>query len=269
MRLIEKIREVNLGGCGVHMPHVYVGDPCIEFSERMIEVMAENGGDILEIGIPFSDPVADGPTFQAVCQRALENGVTPSDCFDLVRRFRAKGYSNPVVLTTYYNIPYSMGLQFFVNQLSESGVDGLIIPNMPVEESDPIVKIARDYNIDVIFQIAPTTTDKRLEKIVEGAEGFLYIINIEGVTGARDSIQASTVKLIQRVRNYTDLPLLAGFGVSSGTHAEYLMKAGANGVIAGSVYADLYKNSSNLSNSLDEIALKLCEIKSSCVIPSE
>lgn len=262
--LSERIRQENNDGYGVHMPHVYVGDPTIEFSETLIETMAKNGGDIIEVGIPFSDPVADGTTFQGVCERALSNGTTPSDCLDSVKRFREKGYTNPVVLTTYYNIPFAMGLETFADRAAESGVNGLIIPNMPVEEAGPILDATRKVGIDVIFLVAPTTTETRLEKVVEVAEGFLYVVNVEGVTGSRKMIQSTTLDLIKRVREYTDMPLLAGFGVSNGEHAENLMDAGANGVIAGSVYANLYTSYLYPRESLSAISEKAREIKAGC-----
>ncbi len=264
MRLIDEIRSINEAGSGVHMPHVYVGDPDIGFSEALIETLATSGGDILEIGIPFSDPVADGATFQGVCERALANGTTPSDCLDLIRRFREKGYENPVVLTTYYNIPFNMGIPEFALRAKEAGVQGIIIPNMPVEEAEPILEATKKNGINVIFQVAPTTTDDRLKKVTDVSEGFLYVINVEGVTGSRAQVQRSTVELLKRVRDYTDLPLLAGFGVSNGEHARVLTAAGADGVIAGSVYANLYLGSRDPEKSLDSIAEKAREIKSGC-----
>jgi len=266
MRLMDKIREENEKGYGVHMPHVYMGDPNIEFTEKIVKTMANNGGDILEVGIPFSDPVADGPTFQEVCQRALENGTTPHDCLDLIKRLRVKGFETPIVLTTYFNIPFNMGLKNFLKNISEAGVQGIIIPNLPLEEADLLLDATRNYEINVILQVAPTTTDARLKKIVDVATGFIYAINVEGVTGARNSIEKPTLDLIKRVKSFSDLPVLAGFGVSEARHAQILSKCGANGVIAGSVYANIYQKYSEPVNSLDSIAEKVKEIKSGCLL---
>lgn len=266
MRLAEKIRQINRDGLGVHMPHVYVGDPCIGFTGKLLEVLAKNGGDIIEVGIPFSDPVADGPTFQSVCQRALDNGITPSNCLDLVKNFREKGYDNPVILTTYYNIPYNMGLQEFSRRASDAGVQGVIIPNMPVEEAESFIEAAREHGVDVIFQVAPTTTEERLKKVADVAAGFLYVINVQGVTGERDTIHQSTVNLIRRVKEHIDLPVLAGFGVSTARHARVLMEAGANGVIAGSVYANVYQSYSDPLDSIASIRDKVRDIKSGCIL---
>ena len=263
MRLDEKIRQVNDAGSGVHMPHVYLGDPNIEFSETLVDTLATNGGDIVEIGIPFSDPVADGGTFQGVCERALANGTTPADCLDLIKKF-TRTHDNPVVLTTYYNIPFSMGIPEFIRKAREAGVQGIIIPNMPVEEADQILGETRKNGIDVIFQVAPTTTEERLKKITDVAEGFLYVINVEGVTGTRFTVKRGILKLLERTRRHTDLPLLAGFGVSTGEHARILTQAGADGVIAGSVYANIYSTEENPWKTLPKVAEKVREIKSGC-----
>ena len=264
MKLIDEIKRVNDAGSGVHMPHIYVGDPSIEFTEAIIETFAINGGDIIEIGIPFSDPVADGATFQGVCERALSNGIKPNDCLNLIKRFKEKDYLNPVVLTTYYNIPFNMGIMEFARQAKEVGVQGVIIPDMPVEESTPILEATKKNGIDLIFQVAPTTTDDRLKLVANLSESFLYVINVEGVTGSRDIIHRSTVELLKRVREYSDLPLLAGFGVSNGEHARVLTEAGADGVVAGSVYTNLYMNSHDPMDALKSIAEKVKEIKSGC-----
>lgn len=261
MRLADRIRRMRDAGQGVHMPHVYVGDPSIEFSEALIDTLTANGGDIIEIGIPFSDPVADGGTFQGVCERALANGTTPTDCLDLISRF-TRTHDSPVILTTYYNIPFSMGIPEFTRRAREAGVQGLIIPNMPVEEAGPILDETRKNGIDVIFQVAPTTTEERLKGITDVAEGFLYVINVEGVTGTRSTVHRGTVKLLERTRAHTDLPLLAGFGVSTGEHARTLIQAGADGVIAGSVYANIYRAEENPWMTLPKIAEKVREIKS-------
>ena len=246
MVLERHIRDIRLRGEGVHMPHVYYGDPSPEFSLELLRALAGSGGDLLEIGIPFSDPVADGGTFQRVCWRALEGGVTPGLCVEGVRRLRGMGVANPIVLTTYYNIPYVFGLERFVEEVSGAGVQGLIVPDMPVEESSALIDEGSRRGLDVILQVAPTTSDERLRRIVEAASGFIYVINVEGVTGSRETLSESTLRLVKRVRRYTDLPVLAGFGVSTGEHARALMEAGADGVVAGSVYAEIYESRLNL-----------------------
>lgn len=266
MNLEDKFQELKNKGEGAHMPHVYYGDPHEEFSLQLFETLAENGADILEFGIPFSDPTADGPTFQAVCERALENGMTPGRCIEGIRKLRTKGIENPIVVTTYYNIPYIKGVGDFLKEIKEAGAQAIIVPNVPVEEADVLLTEGKKSGIHPIFQIAPTTTEKRLKKITDAASGFLYIIGVEGVTGVRERIGDSTLKLVERVRRHTDMPLLAGFGISTRKQAAAVVSAGADGAIAGSVYARVYeKNLENPEETLPEIAGLVGQIKQGCI----
>ena len=266
MNLEDKFQELKSKGEGAHMPHVYFGDPHEEFSLRLIETLVENGADILEFGIPFSDPTADGPTFQAVCERALENGVTPSKCIQGIKKLRESGVENPIVVTTYYNIPYVAGVGTFLNRIREAGAQAIIVPNVPVEEADVLLAEGKKSGVHTIFQIAPTTTEDRLKKIADIASGFLYIINVEGVTGVRESLADSTLKLVKRVRRHTDMPLLAGFGISNRQQASNVVAAGADGAIAGSCYAKIYeKNLEEPEEKLPEIADLVGQIKQGCI----
>jgi tryptophan synthase alpha chain len=266
MNLEDKFRELKSKKEGAHMPHVYYGDPHEVFSLRLIETLVENGADILEFGIPFSDPTADGPTFQAVCERALENGVTPAKCIQGIKKLRERGIENPIVVTTYYNIPYVAGVGKFLNRIREAGAQAIIVPNVPVEESDVLLAEGKKSGIHIIFQIAPTTTEDRLKKIADIASGFLYIINVEGVTGARESLADSTLKLVKRARQHTDMPLLAGFGISNRQQASNVVAAGADGAIAGSCYAKIYeKNLEAPEETLPEIVDLVGQIKQGCI----
>jgi tryptophan synthase alpha chain len=266
MNLEDKFRELQNRGEGAHMPHVYYGDPHEEFSLRLLETLVENGADILEFGIPFSDPTADGPTFQAVCERALENGMTPGRCIEGIRKLRAKGIENPIVVTTYYNIPYVMGVGNFLNRIKKAGAQAIIVPNVPVEEADVLLAEGKKSVIHPIFQIAPTTTEDRLKKIADIASGFLYVIGVEGVTGVRESLGDSTLKLVERVRRHTDMPLMAGFGISTRKQAAAVVEAGADGAIAGSAYARVYeKNLENPEATLPQIAGLVGHIKQGCI----
>ena len=266
MNLEDKFRELEAKGEGAHMPHVYYGDPHEEFSLKLIETLVENGADILEFGIPFSDPTADGPTFQAVCERALENGMTPSRCIEGMRKLRARGIDKPIVVTTYYNIPYVMGVGKFLDKIKEAGAQAIIVPNVPVEEADVLLAEGKRSKIHPIFLIAPTTTEDRLKKIADIASGFLYVVGVEGVTGVRESLGGSTLKLVKRVRRHTDMPLLAGFGISNRQQASAVVAAGADGAIAGSAYARVYeRNIETPEATLPQIAKLVCEIKQGCI----
>ncbi len=266
MKLEEKFQELKSKGEGAHMPHVYYGDPNEEFSLKLIETLVENGVDIIEFGIPFSDPTADGPTFQAVCERALENGVTPTKCIQGIRKLRENGIENPIVVTTYYNIPYVAGVGTFLNKIKEAGAQAIIVPNVPVEEAEVLLAEGKKSGVEVIFQVAPTTTEDRLKKIADRASGFLYVISVEGVTGVRESLADSTLKLVQRVRRHTETPLLAGFGISTKQQAQAVVAAGADGAIAGSAYAKVYeKNLKKPEETLPEIARLVKQIKRGCI----
>jgi len=266
MKLEDKFKELKNKGEGAHMPHVYYGDPHEEFSLKLLETLVQNGADILEFGIPFSDPTADGPTFQSVCERALQNGMTPNKCIEGIKKIRAKGIENPIVVTTYYNIPYVLGVGNFLKKIKDAGAQAIIVPNVPVEEADVLITEGKKNEIHPIFQVAPTTTEDRLKKIADIASGFLYVIGVEGVTGVRESIGDSTFKLVERVRKHTDMPLLAGFGISTKQQAANVVSAGSDGAIAGSVYAKVYeKNLEKPEETLPEIAKLVTQIKQGCI----
>ncbi|MBT8171483.1 tryptophan synthase subunit alpha [Candidatus Bathyarchaeota archaeon] len=266
MKLENKFQELQSKKEGAHMPHVYFGDPNEAFSLDLLETLSKNGADILEFGIPFSDPTADGPTFQAVCERALVNGITPDRCIEGIKKIRERGIKNPIVVTTYYNIPYVMGIGKFLKKIKEVGAQAIIVPNVPIEEAEVLLVEGKKRGIHPIFQIAPTTTKERLKKITDIASGFLYVIGVEGVTGVRKNMGNSTIQLVKRAKKYTDIPLLAGFGISTRQQASAIVAAGADGVIAGSAYAKVYeKNLEKPENTLNNISNLIQQIKQGCI----
>ncbi|MBD3207404.1 tryptophan synthase subunit alpha [Candidatus Bathyarchaeota archaeon] len=265
MELTRKLQQLREKGEGAHMPHVYYGDPSEEFSMRLISTLSENGADILEFGIPFSDPTADGPTFIAACERALKKDVTPTKCIDAIRELKSGGLELPIVVTSYYNILYVAGEEHFLRSLKEAGADAIIIPNLPIEETGTLLSKARRTGIHIILQVTQTTTGERLKKICELSSGFIYVINVQGVTGSRDQLSQSTIKLIERVRSHTDTPILAGFGISKPAHARSIIKAGADGAIAGSVYTKIYEKYINEPDlALPEISRLANQMKKAC-----
>ena len=214
------------------------GDPDAETSFRIARALIDGGTDILEIGIPFSDPVADGPTIQRADDRARAAGATPSTIFALVKKIRA--YSDvPIVFLTYYNIVFRRGIERFYEEAGEAGVDGILIADMPVEESEEVTGIAARYGIDPIFLITRTTDDERIVKIAGNAKGYLYLVSVLGVTGVRETVPEEALDLLRRVRTYTDLPLALGFGISTPDHARTCAAAGADGIIVGSAIVDI------------------------------
>jgi tryptophan synthase alpha chain len=214
------------------------GDPDKETSVRIAKALIDGGTDILEFGVPFSDPVADGPTIQRADDRALAAGTTPDTIFAIVREVRA--YSEvPIVFLTYYNTIYRRGIDRFYREAHEAGVDGILVADMPVEESDEVVMVAQKYGIDPIFLVTQTTSAKRMDTIVSRARGYLYLVSVLGVTGARRTVSPEAIELLHRVRTHTTLPLALGFGISTPGHVKTCRDAGADGVIVGSAIVDI------------------------------
>jgi tryptophan synthase alpha chain len=266
MKLEEKFRELKERREGAHMPHVYYGDPNEEFSQKLINNLVENGADLIEFGIPFSDPTADGPTFQAACERALKKRMTPAKCIQGIKKLRESGLEVPLIVTTYYNIPYVTGIGVFLSEIKKADAQAIIVPDLPIEEASYFLDEGKKRGVHVILQVAPTTTEDRLKKIADAASGFLYVISVEGVTGTRESLTDSTLKLVSRVRRHTDVPVLAGFGISKKEHAVAVVSAGADGAIAGSTYAEIYeKNLKKPEETLPDIAQLAEQIKQGCI----
>jgi tryptophan synthase alpha chain len=214
------------------------GDPDQETSIKIARALIAGGTDILELGVPFSDPVADGPTIQKADDRALAAGTNPDTIFDIVRELR-KESNVPIVFLTYYNTVLKRGVEKFYRDAQEAGVDGILIADMPVEESGEVTTIAALYDIAPIFLIAQTTTDKRIEKIAGQAKGYLYLVAVLGVTGVRERVSGEAIELLHRVRRHTRLPLALGFGISTPEHAKACAAEGADGVIVGSAIVNI------------------------------
>ena len=233
------------------MPFLVAGDPNIEQFKRLI-LAIEPYVDILEIGIPFSDPIADGPTIQEANVRAFNTGINTKLALDAIKEIRTKT-EKPIVILTYYNIliqgadTIEASLDNTFKNLKESGVDGIVIGDLPIEEAGLALKACQKYNINLIFLIAPSTTEERLNKILEEAKGFIYLISVMGVTGARDSVAQITKDTIKRIKLKTNdlLPVLVGFGISQPEHAKTIVKAGADGVIIGSAIVNIIKKNLN------------------------
>lgn len=209
------------------------GDPDPETSLAALQAVVDAGADIIEIGVPFTDPIADGPTIRRANARALAAGTTPGRIFDLVRAVR-EGTAVPIVLMTAYNIVYVRGIDCFYREAAEAGADGVIVPDMPPEEAGEAVAAARRHGLDQVFLVAPNTPAERLDCILEHAGGFLYLVSVQGVTGARPGLPPGMEGRIAALRSRTSLPIAVGFGVSGPDQVRALAAAGADGVIAGS-----------------------------------
>lgn len=251
---------------GVYMAHMYYGDPSADFSLKAMKLMCDHGVDIIEFGIPFSDPNADGPVFQRACERALKAGMTPKKAIQGIEKLRKTGLKQPIVVTSYYNPILHMGVDCFVKDIRNAGADALIVPNVPFEEADMLLDAGKTHDINIIFLVAPTTPERRLREIIHRAQGFLYVVTVTGVTGVRDSLLDSTLELVRRVKNHTDIPLMGGFGISTRDHAKAVVAAGANGAITGSVIGKIYeKHIETPEKTLPEITRVVREIKEGCL----
>jgi tryptophan synthase alpha chain len=228
------------------------GDPGIEASLRVAKTMIDAGLDLLEIAVPYSDPVADGPVIERAHIRALRAGTTPDDVFALVREVRDYAPALPVVLFTYYNIVYRRGPGRFFAEAAAAGADGVLIVDLPSEESDEVAPYAARHGIDRIALIAPTTSPERQNAILCQASGFVYLISLEGVTGERDRLPSGIAGLVGAVREKTNLPLAVGFGISRPEHVGAVAAAGANGVIVGSALVRIIEEHSSNETRMHE-----------------
>ena len=218
------------------IPFITCGDPDIETTGAAIRAMAANGADLIELGIPFSDPTAEGVVIQGANLRALRGGVTTDKIFDFVRVLR-KDVKIPFVFMTYANVVFSYGADAFISACAELGIDGLILPDLPYEEKDEFLPTCRKYGVDLISMIAPTSAD-RIAMIAKEAEGFLYIVSSLGVTGTRSEIKTDLASIVEVVRRNTKTPCAIGFGISTPEQA-HKMAAIADGAIVGSAIIKL------------------------------
>ncbi len=243
-----ELRDMNRGG---FISFIVAGDPSPARTINIARTIIDAGADILELGVPFSDPIADGPTIQQANERALKACTNPDKIFDIVHEIR--GFSDiPLVFLTYYNIVQKRGMEKFYKDSADAGVDGILIADMPIEESTQALKTARTYDIDQIFLVAPTTSDTRLGHILEHASGFIYLVSLLGVTGAREKISTTTLELVKRVRPRTNLPIAVGFGISTPEHVKAVIDAGADAAIVGSAIVNIIQENLDDENGMME-----------------
>jgi len=225
------------------IPYITVGYPTIEATLKVVPLMAQNGADIVELGIPFSDPLADGVTIQRSSFHALKNGVSPQLCLDVAKKLREK-VAIPLVFMTYYNPVLHYGLEQFCSACVAAGIDGLIIPDLPPQEGGSLEAIARKKDIDLIYLLAPTSTEERIKLVAERSRGFIYLVSVTGVTGARDRLPADLEVFVTRVKESVRQPLCVGFGISTPSQAKRVARL-ADGVIVGSRIIQLMESEDN------------------------
>lgn len=244
MREIEKtFSELRTRGEGGLIAYVTAGYPELEDTLIIVDALIRGGVDIIELGIPFSDPIADGPTIQTAAAKALEAGTTPKKVLEIAEEIKQRN-KTPLVTLTYYNPIYRMGIKNFFETAKASGISGVIVPDLPPEEAGEYKKIAENHQVDTIFLAAPSTPMERLRKIVETTSGFLYLVSVYGVTGARQQVQDQTIELIRKTLPITQgkTPLAVGFGISKPEHVKTIIQSGADAAIVGSQIIKIIEN---------------------------
>lgn len=223
------------------VPFVTVGHPEIHSTVAVVEALSEAGADVIELGIPFSDPLAEGPVIQKSSFKALTNGVTPATCLDTVAQIRQRGIQTPIAFMGYYNPIYQMGLNRFCSQAKDAGADGLIAADLPTAESKPLLEACEKNDLALIPLLALTSTDKAIKSASIYAQGFVYCISVLGVTGARKRVSAQVHKLVEDVRAHTELPVAVGFGISNSQHVQDVGNY-ADGAVVGSALVNAIDN---------------------------
>ncbi|MBV9241453.1 MAG: tryptophan synthase subunit alpha [Acidobacteria bacterium] len=238
------------------IPFVTAGDPDLETSLAICLKLAELGADVIELGVPFSDPMADGPTIQRSSQRALARGVSLLNVLDLAKSFRAAS-DVPLVLFTYFNPVLSHGLDKFAALAKASGIDGVLLTDVIGDEADAISSKLAEHEIHLISLVAPTTTHARLEQICRHARGFLYAVSRAGVTGARESVSDAAEKLVARTRKFTDLPIAVGFGISTAEQIADVWRFADAAVVGSAIVAEIEKHQADAVAAVESFVSRL------------
>lgn len=220
------------GTCAL-IPFITAGDPDLETTAEALRVLDAAGADMIELGVPYSDPLADGPVIQAAATRALQKGTRLEQVLEVVRQV-SPTLRSPIILFMYYNPILNRGIETFLQQIAAAGVAGLVVPDLPLEEAENLLEHATSTGIEVILLVAPTSSPERIEAIARSSQGFIYLVSVTGVTGMRSQIEARVPELLAQIRSYTDKPIGVGFGISAPEQARQVREWGADGVIVGS-----------------------------------
>ncbi|MDS0293521.1 tryptophan synthase subunit alpha [Halogeometricum luteum] len=246
-------------GGAAFVPYLAAGDPDFDSSLEYVEALERGGADVIELGLPFSEPVAEGPTIQEAVVRSLEGGMTPDRFFEFVE---ALDVEVPLVCMTYYNLIYRYGDEEgprpFVEKAAEVGLSGFVVPDLPAEEADPLREACDEFGLDLVFIVAPTTEGDRLDRIMERVSGYVYVQARLGVTGAQDDVSGQTESSLDRLAEY-DVPKAVGFGIKTGDHAERIVAAGADGIIVGSALVDIVAEGHEDDEDAETVAARLEE----------
>ncbi|MEW6002718.1 MAG: tryptophan synthase subunit alpha [Nitrospirota bacterium] len=240
-RIERTFRRLKKENRKAFIPYIMAGDPDIEKTKDFVLIFEECGADIVELGVPFTDPLADGPTIQRASERALRNGITLKKVITFVRDLR-KNTHIPIILMTYYNPVFKYPEEIFVRDAKEAGIDGVIIPDLPPDEAGDLIKLSRRTGLDTIFLLAPTSKEERMKKVSKASSGFIYYVSITGITGALLQMDGSMEALISEIKKHTEKPIAVGFGISTPEEASAVAGL-SDGVIVGSAIVKMINES--------------------------
>ena len=262
-RIADVFARLRTERSGALIPYICAGDPDPTFTGQLMRRLSQAGADIIELGIPFSDPVADGPVIQRAMARSLSSGFKPKDAFGLISSAREDGVDQPIVVMTYFNPILRMGIEKFCSSLRDAGGDGVLVVDLPPEESTELDRFSRSNGLDIIRLVAPSTNDERIGFILKSSSGFVYAVSVAGTTGVRESIPPSATDLIHRVKRQTDLPVALGFGISKPSHVREALRVGADAVVEGSKLVSIYSEAiPDRRRALESVASHALEMKS-------
>lgn len=257
-RITEKFRELKRSGRGGFIPFITTGDPDLATTERLSIELAKAGADIIELGVPFSDPVADGKVIQRASERALRNGASVHDALSCAKNVR-QHIDVPIVLFSYFNPLLQFGPEPFASAAREAGIDAVLVTDLIPEEAESWTENLLRHQLDPIFLVAPTTSDKRLARIAQDAHGFIYAVSRAGITGERDRMTRDAEALVRRVRSVSDLPVAVGFGISTAEQVRQVWRFADAAVVGSAIISEIERLSgdSNLVNRIGEFAASL------------
>jgi tryptophan synthase alpha chain len=240
-RIQAKFETLNREGRKGFVPFITAGDPDLQTTVKIIYELERNGADVIELGVPFSDPMADGPVIQRASERALKNGVSVRDCLQVVRDIREQS-DVPIMLFSYLNPLLSLGLDKLGDELDAAGVDGVLVTDLIPEEAGEYLKVMRGSSIDTVFLVAPTSTDERIRLVAEASSGFVYAVSRKGVTGARQTLSEAAAALVERVRRFTDMPVAVGFGISTPEQVFEVWRCADAAVVGSRLVSEIEEN---------------------------
>lgn len=255
-RISKKFQSLKSENKTCLISYVTAGDPSLTDSLHIMKTLVDSGTDIIELGVPFSDPMADGPTIQRACERALSQNTSCIDIFELVRNFRKENNETPIVLMGYLNPIERMGYELFAKLASQSGVDAILVVDLPHEEAKDVITVFKKYNLESIFLIAPNTKINRIKEILKYASGFLYYVSLKGVTGAATLDVVKTIEQLNSIKESIDLPLAVGFGIKDAKTAKILSSA-ADAIVIGSAIVNIIEKELNNKSKVNNDIMKL------------